>query len=225
MRKIFLSLTLSLFALLGFGVQAQTASTGRTQVLVETSKGKFILELFDETPLHKAAFLKNVREGRYNGTLFHRVIKGFMVQGGNVLSKGLKEQDVLEDDSVGTIEPEFRTSDFVHVRGMLAAAREGDEVNPKKKSSASQFYIVTGKYYTALDMLKESDKNGVKYSDEQRKAYMTEGGAAHLDGAYTIFGRLIEGYKVVDKIQQVETNEDDRPLKNIVVKQMTIIKE
>lgn len=212
--------------LLGVCGTLSVSAQKRTQVLVETSKGKFVLELFDETPLHKEAFLNNVKAGKYDGTQFHRIIKNFMIQGGNTLTKGLKYEDELPEDSIsGTVKPEFMPDRFVHERGMLAAARQGDDVNPDKLSSASQFYIVTGKYYTAFDLDKESQKNGVTYTEEQRKAYMLRGGAAHLDGAYTIFGRLLgdKDFKTVDKIQRVETDGDDRPLRPVVVTRMTIL--
>lgn len=201
-------------------------SQKRTQVLVVTNKGKFVVELFDETPLHKEAFLSNVRAGKYEGTQFHRVIKNFMVQGGHPLTKGLKYEEELPEDTIsGTVKPEFMSDLFVHERGVLAAARQGDEVNPQRLSSASQFYIVTGKYYTAYDLEKESAKHGVVYNEEQRKAYMLRGGAAHLDGTYTIYGRLLgdKDFKTIDKIQRVDTDGDDRPLKPVVIISMTIL--
>lgn len=219
--RLALGLCLSIGAIITPKLSAQNEGK-RPQVLVETSKGKFILELFNETPKHRDAFLARVEQGDYQGTLFHRVIKGFMIQGGNLLSKGKKANEELdEDEAAGTIPAEFRPEQYVHVRGVLAAARQGDETNPERKSSGSQFYIVTGKFYTALDLDGESNKHGIKYTEEQRKAYMTEGGAAHLDGTYTIFGRVLDGYKVVDKIQRVETNDEDRPTKNVVILRMT----
>lgn len=194
-------------------------------MLVETSKGKFVLELFNETPRHRDNFLSKVRSGAYDGTIFHRVIKEFMVQGGNLLSKdlGKKSDEELADDSTsGTIEAEIQPQLFIHERGMLAAARLSDDENPKRESSASQFYIVTGKYCTDLDLKKEMEKNGQHYTEAQREAYKIHGGAPHLDGAYTIFGRLLDGWGTIDKIQRVETDDNDRPLKNVYVKRMTI---
>lgn len=228
-KRYFYKLSLLILSILGCIVSLTLSAKGqspavRPKILVETSKGKFVLELFNETPQHRDAFLRLVREGQYEGTLFHRVIKGFMIQGGNLQSKGLKPTDELPEDSTsGTIAAEFRPDLYVHTRGMLAAARQGDEINPERRSSASQFYIVTGKYYTALDLRDESAKHGIKYTAEQREAYMTQGGAAHLDGTYTIFGRLLEGYATVDKIQRVDTNDEDRPLKNVIIKRMTLL--
>ena len=222
MTKLLHSVLLATLIFLTFGAQAQEQ---RTQILVETTKGKFILELFNETPRHRDNFMAKVKSGAYDGTIFHRVIKEFMVQGGNMLSKETQYQKTaeLEDDSLsGTLEAEILPKLFVHERGMLAAVRLSDELNPKRLSSASQFYIVTGKYYTALDLKKEVEKNGMDYTQEQKDAYMYKGGAPHLDGAYTIFGRLLDGWGTIDKIQRVETDEADRPLKNIYVKRMSI---
>ena len=222
MKKLIYIIAIALLFSLTFGAQAQEQ---RTQVLVETTKGKFILELFNETPRHRDNFIAKVKSGAYDGTIFHRVIKEFMVQGGNMLSKETQYQKTaeLEDDSLsGTLEAEILPKLFVHERGMLAAARLSDELNPKRLSSASQFYIVTGKYYTALDLKKEVEKNGMDYTQEQKDAYMYKGGAPHLDSAYTIFGRLLDGWGTIDKIQRVETDEADRPLKNIYVKRMYI---
>lgn len=205
------------------GVQA-LGQKPRPRILVETNKGKFVLELFNETPKHRDTFLRHVQSGAYEGTLFHRIIKGFMVQGGNLLSKGKKAQEVFPEDSIsGEIDAEFRTEHFVHTQGMLAAARQSDELNPHKKSSGSQFYIVTGRYYTELDLQKETANHGIQYSPAQLKEYMLRGGAAHLDGSYTVFGRLLEGYKTIDKIQRVETDDEDRPYKAIRIIRMKLL--
>lgn len=214
---------LALLLLLGSVLEMGGQERQRTQVLVETSKGKFILELFDETPRHRDNFLANVRSGRYEGTFFHRVIKDFMVQGGNTHTKGLAREAPLTDDSeVGTIEAELLPELFIHERGALAAAREGDETNPQRASSATQFYIVTGKYSTEFDLQKEMARRGLHYTPAQMQAYMLRGGAPHLDGGYTVFGRLLDGWKTIDKIQRAETDEGDRPVKNIYIKRMSI---
>lgn len=191
----------------------------RVKLLVKTNKGKFIIELFNETPLHRDNFLRFVDNHRYDGTIFHRVIRDFMVQGGNILSRDLAPDTELPEDSIaGTIPAEIIHQTYIHERGMLAAAREGDDVNPERVSSASQFYIVTGRYYTDFDLDKIEATREWKYTPEQRQAYKFRGGAAHLDGTYTIFGRLIDGWKTIDKIQRANTNGNDRPLKNIYIK-------
>lgn len=194
----------------------------RPQVLVETSRGNFIIELYNETPLHRDNFLKLVDSRAYEGVQFHRVIKDFMVQTGHLKTKGLKSSEILPEDSTEqTLPAELLPGTFVHTRGALAAARQGDEVNPQMRSSANQFYIVTGKYYTDFDLKELEQGRSWQYSEEQRKQYMFEGGAAHLDGTYTIFGRLLEGWPTLDKIQRVETDDTDRPLKPIIIKRMS----
>lgn len=196
----------------------------RTRVLVSTSKGDFVLELYNETPIHRDTFLKNVRSGVYEGVQFHRVIKNFMIQAGHPGTKGLSPKDDLPEDSdEGSLPAEILPEKYIHERGALAAARQADEVNPEKRSSITQFYIVTGSYYTDMDLDEHETSNKLKYTSEQREAYKLKGGAPHLDGGYTVFGRLIDGFKIVDKIQRADTNSGDRPLKPIIIKRMTVI--
>lgn len=198
----------------------------RTRVLVETSKGKFVLELYNETPIHRDAFISNVRSGAYDGVQFHRIIQNFMIQSGHLGTKGLDAKaDLPEETDTTFLKAEFLPERYIHERGALAAARQGDDINPDKKSSATQFYIVTGSYYTDMDLDEREKTNGLKYTSEQRAAYKQQGGAPHLDGSYTVFGRLIDGWKVIDKIQRTATDPSDRPLKPIVIKRMTIIQE
>ena len=194
----------------------------RPQVLVETNKGNFISELFNETPIHRDRFLQHVDQHAYDGVLFHRVIKDFMVQTGNLNTKGLTPDKPLGDDSQEpTLQGEFHPELFVHVRGALAAARQPDEENPEKRSSYSQFYVVTGKYYTDFDLDEYEVGRTWKYTPEQREDYKHLGGAAHLDGDYTVFGRLLDGWGTIDKIQRVATDDNNRPLKNVLIKRMS----
>ena len=194
----------------------------RPQVLVETNKGNFIIELFNETPIHRDRFLQHVDQHAYDGVLFHRVIKDFMVQTGNLNTKGLTADKPLGDDSQEpTLQGEFHPELFVHVRGALAAARQPDEENPEKRSSYSQFYVVTGKYYTDFDLDEYEVGRTWKYTPEQREDYKHLGGAAHLDGDYTVFGRLLDGWGTIDKIQRVATDDTNRPLKNVLIKRMS----
>ena len=137
-----------------------------------------------------------------------------MIQAGNLKTRGLSREKSLPSDSdEATIKAETMPEKFVHVRGYIGAAREGDDTNPEKKSSFSQFYIVTGKYYTDMDLDEMEAGRSWKYTPEQREAYKLQGGAAHLDGGYTVFGRLLDGWGTVDKIQRVETDDNNRPLK------------
>ena len=198
--------------------------TNETQVLMKTNLGNIKLKLYNETPQHRDNFIKLVKEGTYNGLLFHRVIKDFMIQGGDVTSKDAPMSKQLGAGDLGyTVPAEFVYPKYFHKRGMLCAARTSDDENPERASSGTQFYIVTGKFYTEMELDKMEEKDNKTFTPEQREAYMLEGGAPHLDGTYTIFGEVIKGMKVVDKIQFVETNEDDRPLKNIKIKTMTIV--
>ena len=193
----------------------------RPQVLVETSKGPFIIELYNETPIHRDNFLRLVDEGAYVGVQFHRVIKDFMVQTGHLKTRGLdRKLELPEDSTESTLPGEFHPELYVHVRGAVAAARQPDDVNPEMRSSSCQFYIVTGKYFTEYDLKEKAQGRSWQYTDEQKKQYMFEGGAPHLDGTYTVFGRLLDGWGTIDKIQRVDTDDNDRPLKNIIIKSM-----
>ena len=246
-----------------------------TKVKIETTMGDIIVKLYDETPNHRDNFIKLVENGTYEGTLFHRVIKDFMIQAGDPDSKGAPKGQMLGSGDVGyTVPAEFVYPQLFHKKGALAAARQGDNVNPEKASSGCQFYIVTGRVFndsTLLSMeeqknqnkftsvfnalaqkhMKEiyqmrrnNDQEGLmnlqdsifvetqkqlegepefKFTEEQRQAYTTVGGTPHLDGEYTVFGEVIEGMDVVDKIQQVSTNASDRPDDDVVIKKVSII--
>lgn len=221
MKKLFAIGLLLFGALLSFQVQAQDA---RTLVLIDTDMGKIKVKLFNDTPLHRDNFIKNVKEHRYDGLLFHRVIKQFMIQGGDINSKDAPIEQHLGDGDPGyTIPAEIVYPKYFHRRGMLCAARTGDDENPERASSATQFYIVTGKFFTGMELDKMEKSEGRTFTAEEREAYMLQGGAPHLDNKYTIFGEVVQGMKVVDKIQFVDTNDEDRPLKNIAIKSMKIV--
>lgn len=221
MRKILNMLFVSLLLFIACPMQAQESET---MVLIDTDKGKIKVRLFNDTPKHRDNFIKNVKENLYDGLLFHRVIKQFMIQGGDINSKDAPIEKHLGDGELGyTIPAEFVYPKYFHKRGALCAARMPDEENPEKVSSASQFYIVTGKFFTEMELDKMTREKGMKFTPEQKQAYMLEGGAPHLDGNYTVFGEVVSGMKVVDKIQFVETNAEDRPLKNIKIKSMKIV--
>jgi len=201
------------------------AQEKETQVLINTDKGKITVKLYNETPLHRDNFIKLVQSGHFNGLLFHRVIRQFMVQAGDINSKNALSGTELGDGDLDyTIPAEIVFPRFFHKNGQLCAARSGDDENPERASSASQFYIVTGKFFTENELNKMELEKNIKLTPEQRQAYMFEGGTPHLDGAYTVFGEVVKGMKVVDKIQFVPTNLNDRPLKNIKIKSMKITK-
>lgn len=215
---------LFLVVLTAFMTFSAFAAKQRAQVTFTTTEGKIVVELYNETPFHRDNFLWQVKHHTYDGVLFHRVINEFMIQGGDPLSKDAKPGQMLgegTDTPDEWIDPEFCLPKLFHERGSLAAAREGDSVNPKKKSSPQQFYIVTGRVFDEEQIDKMQERiydmtNGrVRLTREMREAYRTVGGTPHLDGSYTVFGRVIEGMDIVDRIQKVETDANDRPLKDI----------
>ena len=210
------------------GANEQTSQNNNTQkmtkVLLKTTFGDITVALYDDTPKHKANFIKLVNDKFYDGVLFHRIIKGFMIQGGDPNSKTAKAGQRLGDGDVGyTIPAEF-VSGHYHKRGALAAAREGDQVNPQKASSGCQFYIVDGTVYDNDKMTMIAQRTGKTFTPEQVQAYTTVGGAPWLDGDYTVFGEVIKGMEVVDKIADQQKDGADRPLEDIKIISATIIK-
>ncbi|MDC7141302.1 peptidylprolyl isomerase [Bacteroides finegoldii] len=246
-----------------------------TLVKIETTAGDIKVKLYNETPKHRDNFIKLVKDGMYEGTLFHRVIKDFMIQAGDPDSKNAPKGKMLGAGDVGyTIPAEFVYPKFFHKKGALSAARQGDNVNPKKESSGCQFYIVTGKVYndsTLLSMESQMNENKINvifntlaqkhmkeiykmrkandedglydlqeklfaeaqeiaakqpefhFTPEQIEAYTTVGGTPHLDGEYTVFGEVVEGMDVVDKIQQAKTDRSDRPEEDVKIIKATIL--
>jgi cyclophilin family peptidyl-prolyl cis-trans isomerase len=236
-------------------------------VEITTDFGKILVRLYNETPQHRDNFLKLVRTKYFDSLMFHRVIKEFMIQGGDPDSKRAKPEQMLGNGGPGYTIPAEINPKFFHKKGSLSAARLGDDINPKKESSGSQFYIVHGRTFTendlktteegmnmqakralynqylnqpeninlrnkiiqyqkenkldslnmingvAINFVEEEFKKqtGFKFSDEQLKAYSTIGGAPHLDGGYTVFGEVIEGLDIIDKIASVEKGGSDRP--------------
>lgn len=192
-----------------------------TYVELKTTEGDIILKLYDETPLHKENFVKLVDEGYYDGVLFHRVINEFMIQTGDPDSKDAKPGQVIGSGGPDyKVDAEFRDSLF-HKKGALAAARDN---NPKKASAGSQFYIVEGKKYTDKELDGIEKKNNLTYTEEQREYYKTIGGTPFLDQNYTVFGEVVTGMNVVEKISDVETGRYDRPVEDIRVISAEIIK-
>ena len=207
------------------------AQTSTTEVLFETTAGNIRIALFDDTPQHRDNFLNNVKEHVYDSLLFHRVIKNFMVQCGDLNSKHAKPgQQLGYGDYNYTVEAEFRLPKLYHRRGMVAMAREGDRVNPERRSSACQFYIVWGQVCSdarlekVQERLDAATQGQVKLTPEMIEVYKTVGGTPHLDGQYTVFGEVVEGLDVVDRIQQQAVDENDRPLEDIRVLRATITK-
>lgn len=201
-------LTVLFVCLLGF-VSAQD----HYYVEIKTSAGVMIVKLHNETPKHRDNFKKLVDDGYYDSLLFHRVIRNFMIQGGDPTSKNAQYGTQLGDGGPEYKVPAEFDKGLFHAKGALGAAREGDN-NPEKSSSASQFYLVQGRKFSAagLDSLEVMRMKGVKFSEAQRNAYMTVGGTPHLDGSYTVFGQTIEGLEYIDAVAKVSTDERDRPI-------------
>lgn len=247
-----------------------------TQVVMNTTLGKIKIKLYNDTPLHRDNFIKLAKEGQYNGLLFHRVIKEFMVQGGDVTSKDAPMNKQLGAGDLGyTVPAEFVYPKYFHKKGALCAARTGDDTNPLRASSASQFYLVTGKVYTdaelnqmekqkesrlkqaifarlqtenkpkIMELYRSGDKEELailrdtmvgkteleaeKRKDEacltaeQREAYKTIGGVPFLDNEYTVYGEVVEGLEIIDAIQKVKTNKQDRPTENVVINSIEVL--
>lgn len=253
--------------------EPKTADPNDALVEIKTTLGDVTVELYNDTPLHRDNFLKLVDKGFYDGVLFHRVIDEFMVQTGDPKSKQASAGVELGDGDPGyTIEAEIRYPRHFHKYGALAAARTGDAVNPERRSSGSQFYIVTGKKVPAgrLDAMERRNfeerlqerfrelslqhndsikklrlahdsiglenlrqelirqtEESVKpepLPEEIKEAYTTVGGTPHLDGTYTVFGEVVKGMDVVEKIQKVETDPSDRPVEDVRIISAKVIR-
>lgn len=203
----------------------------RHEVLLETNKGNILIALYNETPLHRDNFLKLVKSGFYDGLLFHRVIDKFMIQTGDSASRHAEPGTLLGDSPEPyTVPAEIRFPQLFHKRGAIGAAREGDDVNPDRASSASQFYIVYGNRFTDewLDKvqarLDTTTCGQVKLPTEIREVYKKQGGTPHLDGQYTVFGEVLQGIDVVRDIEWVETDKNDRPIEDVRIIRATVVK-
>jgi peptidyl-prolyl cis-trans isomerase B (cyclophilin B) len=194
-----------------------SCNTDKTKyVEIETEMGTMKVMLYDETPLHRDNFIKLVEEGFYDGLLFHRVIKDFMIQGGDPNSR-----DAPQGQGLGSGGPGYKIDAEIgapHIKGTLAAARTGGASNPQKQSSGSQFYIVQGRKFTDPGLNALENQKGIKYNEAQRALYKERGGAAELDMEYTVFGEVVEGMDVIDKIAVVETDRGNRPVKDVTMK-------
>lgn len=202
---------LSLF--LGSVVNAQ--SREGSKVNIDTKYGRIVIQLYDETPLHKNNFIKLVKSGYYDSCLFHRVINGFMIQGGDPNSKNSDKGEMLGMGGPGYTIPAEIIKGLYHKKGAIAAARKGDAVNPLKESSGSQFYIVQGQVYT-IEQMNAFISMGKVLTEQQIKDYTTIGGTPHLDGDYTVFGIVTEGFDVIEKIAALPVDAYNRPLQDVV---------
>ena len=273
-RILIIAVLAMVLAACGAGSKKSTDMEKRTQVKIETTMGNIVVELYNETPKHRDNFIKLAKEGMYDSTLFHRVIKAFMIQAGDPDSKNANDTAQLGGGDVGYTVPAEFVPKFFHKKGALAAARMGDDVNPERASSGCQFYIVTGRKFREAQLLdmagqknnnrideifnelarkhmkeiykmrKANDEAGLMalqdsleaqataqykeeepfmFTPEQIAAYTTVGGAPHLDGAYTVFGQVVEGMETVEKIEVTKTGKADRPVENVRILKATII--
>ena len=227
MKKFFATLVLCLATI---GIQAQTDNI-RHEIEMVTDSGKIVIALYNETPQHRDNFLKNVKEGIYDGQLFHRVIKDFMIQAGDPASKTATKGQMLGDsDDKYTVPAEIVYPKLFHKRGAVAAARESDDVNPQRASSATQFYIVWGRKFSdnqlawAQERIDKYTNGQIKNTPEIGNIYKTVGGTPHLDGSYTVFGEVLEGLDIVERIQTATTDDNDRPINDIRIVKATVIK-
>ncbi|HPG11905.1 MAG TPA: peptidylprolyl isomerase [Chitinophagaceae bacterium] len=230
MKKSYSLLFLLFLAISVFGQKDSSISKKdrKRDVLIQTTMGDMVIRLSDSTPLHRDNFLKLVKVGYFDSILFHRVINHFMIQAGDPNSKNAGPGIPLGNGGPGyTVPAEFRTTLF-HKKGVIAAARMGDDVNPEKASSGSQFYITQGKVFTdaGLDSL-ETYRLKRKIPANLREVYKTIGGTPHLDQGYTVFGEVVNGIEVIDKIAAVPTSrkaDRDRPLEDVRIMKMKLIK-
>mgnify|MGYP000485697770 CR=1 FL=1 len=187
-------------------------------VEIETAYGTMLVKLYDATPQHQDNFTKLAEEGFYDSLLFHRVIENFMIQGGDPDSKNAAPNQALGSGGPGyTIPAEFVDS-LVHVKGALAAARTGDAVNPQKRSSGSQFYIVHGQPLSEQQLDQIEARKGIRYSTRQREIYLSQGGTPFLDREYTVFGQVVDGLEVIDRLAAVPTDGRDRPKEDLIMR-------
>jgi peptidyl-prolyl cis-trans isomerase B (cyclophilin B) len=208
----------------GKAVNSSTETSDSVKILIVTNYGDIVVLLYDNTPLHRDNFIKLVKNGYYNELLFHRVIKAFMIQAGDPESRMAQPGVPLGDGGPGYTVPAEFVPGNINKRGALAAARLGDQANPARASSGSQFYIVQGRVYTdeELDRTEIQFGNGYKMREEVRQIYKTVGGSPHLDEAYTVFGEVVSGMDVVDKIAEIETDALGRPKLDVIIKKMTV---
>src|SRR6266446_8837153 len=212
MKNLFYLAILACIVSCSAAKKTSVSETHQIRVMLTTGYGTMVLRLYNKTPLHRDNFVKLVKQHFFDSLLFHRVIKDFMIQGGDPESKHARQGEQLGQGSLKyTIPAEFDTALF-HKKGALAAAREADADNPKKSSNSTQFYIVEGKTFTDSEMDKMEDKLKIKIPENHRRIYRTIGGTPFLDMNYTVFGEVISGFEVIDKIAGVPKDDNNRPL-------------
>jgi cyclophilin family peptidyl-prolyl cis-trans isomerase len=193
-------------------------------VVMQTNLGDIVIELYDQTPAHRDNFVKLVENGYYDGLLFHRVIKGFMAQGGDPDSKHAQASKRIGGGGPGYTIPAEIQDTLVHTRGALAAARAGDDTNPLKASSGSQFYLVDGRQLTATQIEDYAYQKDIKYTPYALQRYISLGGSPQLDREYTVFGKVVRGIEIVDAITNQKVDDNDRPLEDVRILKAILVK-
>lgn len=210
MNRILFSCFIAFLSLVHAGCQEK-----QTYAVITTGFGDVTIRFYDSTPIHRDNFIKLAEEGFYDYLMFHRIIKNFVVQGGDPKSKGARTLDVLGQGDPGyKLDPEIGA---IHVKGAVGMARQDDARNPERRSNGSQFYIVVGDKVTEEDLNKVEAEKGIIYSYAQRKLYLEKGGLPFLDMDYTIFGEVVEGMEVIERMSMVPTHRYDRPSEDILM--------
>ena len=232
--RTLLTALISCLMLIGCNIKQQNnenKDSERAEILFHTTMGDFKMALFNETPLHRDAYLLLTKCGYFDSLLFHRVINNFVVQGGDPNSKFAREGDFLGEGEAFRIPAEIRFPQLYHKRGMVNAARMGDDENPKRESCALQFAIMTcgplseERIKKGQQRIHAGTDSTVNLSSEMIETYKNIGGSPHLDAQYTIFAEIVEGMDVVDKIQKVSVDENDRPITDVRIIKATVVKE
>ncbi len=216
MNKVY-SIIILIFFFFSHNLRGQVNSSSLdSKILIHTSLGEITLRLYKDTPLHRSNFINLVKEQYFDNQIFHRVIKDFMIQGGDPNSRNADKGVLLGQGGPGYSIPAEINPKYYHKKGALAAARKGDSVNPEKSSSGSQFYIIQGTIFTE-SQLNNMVKQGTHapFTPQQVKDYCTIGGSPHLDGSYTVFGEIVSGFDVLDKIANSDVDAYDRPINDI----------
>ncbi len=224
MKKITSILFILLFTTSFLFAKDKIKKEKTTFIQMKTTQGDFVLKLYNETPKHRDNMIALVKAGFYDSLLFHRVIKNFMIQGGDPDSKMAIANQMLgsgEAPNIPRVPAEFNPA-LYHKKGALAAARDG---NPEKASSNCQFYIVQGKTFTDADLSNMEKRNSWIYTTEQRNMYKTIGGTPHLDNGYTVYGELVSGFDILDAIAAVKVGQSDRPVTDVRILKAKILKK
>lgn len=215
-KYLFVIIVLTVCILAGSTMYAQDQQGEERLIRIETSLGNMTLKLYNETPQHRDNMIKLIEEGFFDKQLFHRVIKDFMIQGGDPHSVEAQRGQRLGSGGPGYTVPAEFIEGLIHKKGALAAARKGDQVNPEKASSGSQFYIIQGRVLTPEELDLMVQRGMITLDKMKTEIYTTIGGTPHLDGSYTVFGEVVEGLDVLDRIAATETDTYNRPLEDVI---------